>query len=199
MRKIKLLLLAAKINHTNVILPSKWETTRETPRPELELELATTRTALLEHERVSATMAEGVSLLLLVRVGVVTAVETCAQLGIAEDLVCLVNLRHLLLGCLLGETLLGGLVGMMLLGELAVGGLDLAFIGIVGYPEDLVIILVLAALQGNLGFLHEGVDDVLLVWPRFLGRLEGVDAGFVLLCFELELGLVEETVERVLI
>ena len=138
-----------------------------TARPELEVELtATTRATLLIHEGVPTTEWIPV-LLLFVGVRIIAAIEARTKFWVTKDLICLVDARHLLLGRLLGETLLGGFVWVVLLGELPVGCLDLSLIGVVGYPEDLVVVFGRAALQGNLGFLQERVDDVLLIRPRF--------------------------------
>lgn len=163
-------------------------------RPELEL-----LTALLEHEGVAAAKrmpAEPV-LLLLVRVGVVAAVEARAQLRVREHLVRLIDGRHLLLGRLLGEPLLGRLVGVVDLGELAVRRLDLPLVGVVRHPEHLVVVLGRAALEGELGLLEELVGDLALLGRRggFLGCLEGGDGGVELFGLELGLGAVEEAIE----
>lgn len=109
----------------------------------------------LEHELLSAT-AKRITLVVvlpLIRVGIITAIEARPQLGVAKDLICFVDASHLLLGLLLGDALLDGLVGVELLRGLAVGGLDLALVGVVGYGEDLVVVLALAALQGDLGLV----------------------------------------------
>ena len=158
--------------------------------------------ALLEHEGVATSVAEGASVegvaavpLLLVGVGVVAAVEAGAQLGVAQDLVRLVDGRHLLLGRLLGEPLLGRLVRVVLLGELAIGRLDLALVGVVRHAQNLVVVLCLGSLECDLGLLHQRVDHVALVRPALLGLLKRVDAGFVLLGLELHLGLLEKAVE----
>lgn len=85
-------------------------TTTATATPIFELKLLS---SLLEHERMTAT-AEGTSLegvlLLFVRIGVVAAVEAGAEFRVAEDLVGLVNGRHLLLCDLFRDSLLHGLV-----------------------------------------------------------------------------------------
>lgn len=163
-------------------------------RPELEL-LA----ALLEHEGVAAAErmpAESV-LLLLVRVGVVAAVEARAQLRVHEHLVRLVDGRHLLLSRLLGEPLLGRLVGVVNLGELAVRRLNLPLVGVVRHPEHLVVVLGRAALEGELGLLEELVGDLALLGGRgcFLGYLEGGDGGVKFFGFELGFGAVKEAIE----
>ena len=86
---------------------SAGESTTGETTASLELESSASTTTLLEHEslttstaterraleRLSAVSARGV-------VGVVAAVETLSQLGIRQDLVCLVDGRHLLLGLL---------------------------------------------------------------------------------------------------
>ena len=164
--------------------------------PKLELELLTP-TTLLEHERVPSgpERAPLVELGLLVRVGVVAAVEAGAQLRVAEHLVRLVDAGHLLLGFLLGQPLLGRFVRVVQLGELAVGGLDLALVGVVRHAENLVVVLCLAALEGDLGFLQERVDDVVFAGVELGGFAERVDAGFVVFGGEEVFGAVEEAVE----
>ena len=109
------------------ILSTKRKSTTAAARSKLEVEptATATRATLLEHEGVSA--AKWISMLLLfVRVGVIAAIEALTKFWVAEDLVCLVDARHLLLGRLLGETLLGGFVWVVLLGEFPVGCLDLS-------------------------------------------------------------------------
>ena len=171
------------------------------PAPaKLEVELLPAA-ALMEHEGV-AVAAEGVPavlLLLLVRVGVVAAVEARAQLRVAEHLVRLVDGRHLLLGLLLGEALLGRLVRVVQLGQLAVRRLDLALVRVVRHAEDLVVVLCLAALEGDLCFLKERVDDVVLAGVGLGGFAERVDAGFEFLRLGEVLGAVEQAVEGVLV
>lgn len=174
----------------------------ETTRSELEIELLAT--ALLEHEGPSTTTTtKGVALervtalLSLLRVGVVASIEARPQFGVAQHLVGLVDARHLLLRLLLADARLHRLVGVVHLGHLAVRRLDLSLVGVVGDPEHLVVILCLATLQCNLGFLQQRVDNVFLLGPRF-GRLgQRVDAGLELLGLELCLGFVEKTVEGV--
>jgi len=173
------------------------------PRPaKLELELLATpaTTTLVEHKRM-ALAAERVPLvlLLLVRVGVVAAVEAGAQLRVAQHLVRLVDGRHFLLGLLLSEPLLGRLVRVVELGQLAVGGLDLALVGVVGHTDDLVVVFCLATLKGDLGLLHERVDDVVLARVGFGGFAKSVDAGLELFRVQEVLGAVEQAVERVFV
>ena len=182
--------------HTTATDAATLERKAATPaRPELEL-LA----PLLKHKGVAAAermpAAEPV-LLLLVRVGVVAAVEARAQLRVREHLVRLVDGRHLLLGRLLGEPLLGRLVGVVDLGEFAVRRLDLPLVGVVRDPEHLVVVLGRAALEGELGLLEELVGDLALLGRRggFLGRLEGGDGGVEFFGFELGFRAVEEAVE----
>ena len=88
---------------------------------------------------------------------------------------------------------------MMNFRDFSVGSLDLSLIGIVRHTQNLVVVLCLAALQGNLRILHERVDDILLVWPGLAGLLESVDSRFEVFGIQLSLGLLEKTVERVLI
>jgi hypothetical protein len=138
--------------------------------------------------------------LLLVRVGVVTAVKARAELRIGKDFVSFVDAGHLLLSLLLGETLLGGLIGVVLLGKLAVRRLDLAVVGVVGNSEDLVIVLCFAAFEGDFCIVEELVGEGALVFRGiFLGLFDGVDRGFVVLSVELSFGLVQEAEEGVLV
>lgn len=123
--------------------------------------------------------------LLLVGVGVVAHVEAAAELGVGEDLVGLVDGGHLLLGVLLGQPLLSGLVRVVLLGQLAVGALDLALVGVAPHSDHLVVVLVLAALELHLRLLQQRVDDVFLVGPRLRCLLQRRDARVVLLRVEL--------------
>ena len=133
------------------------------------------------------------------RVGVVAAVEARAQLRVVEHLVRLVDARHLLLGVLLGEPLLGRLVRVVQLGQLAVGGFDLPLVGVVRHAEHLVVVLGLAALEGDLRLLHERVDGFFLAGVGFRCLAERVDTGFVFFRGQEVLGAVEEAVEGVLV
>lgn len=174
---------------------SKRETAREAAStatgPKFELELLTALMellpALLEHERgavAAAAVAEGAALervLLLVRVGVLAAVEALAQLRVAEDLVRLVDARHLLLGLLFGEPLPDRLVRVVDLGRLAVRRLDLSLVRVALHAQHLVVVLRLAALQRDLRLLHERVDDVVLVRTGLGRLLQRRDAGLEVL------------------
>lgn len=177
--------------------PSR-EPLESTTRPpaELELELlVAAATAVAEGAAV-----EGVALLLLVGVGVVAHVEAAAELGVGQDLVGLVDGGHLLLGVLLGDPLLGGLVRVVLLGQLAVGALDLALVGIPRHPEHLVVVLGLAPLELDLRLLQQRVDDARFLIGTRLGCLvERPDAGLEVLRVELRFALVDEAVEGVLV
>ena len=87
-------------------LTTKGEAPKAATRPEFEIELlATTTTTLLEHEGLASTTtkaaSEGVTLG-FIRVGVIASVEPGPKLGIAQDLVCLVDAGHLLLRLFLG-------------------------------------------------------------------------------------------------
>lgn len=109
----------------------------------------------LEHELLSAA-AKRITLVVilpLIRVGIITAIEARPQLGVAEDLVSFIDASHLLLCLLFSDSLLDGLVGVELLRGLAVGGLDLALVGVVGHGEDLVVVLAFAPLEGDLGLV----------------------------------------------
>lgn len=122
-------------------------------------------TSALVHEGVT-TASEGASMVrvvLLLGVGVVASVKAGAQLRVTEDLVGLVDGGHLLLGLLLGHALLDGLVRVELLRGLAVSRLDLPVVRVIGHAEDLVVVLGLAALQGDMGFLQHRVDMLFLV------------------------------------
>lgn len=148
--------------------------------------------------------AEWVSLvkaLLLVRIGVVAAVEARAQFRVAEHFIRLVDARHLLLGILLGETLLGGLVRVVLLGQLAVGGFDLSLISVVWDADDLVVVFCFAAFECNLGITQKLVGKAALGfgWCGFLCLLERVDGSIIIFGVKLGLALMEKTVERVLV
>lgn len=148
-------------------------TTATTTKVKLKL-LATTAAALLVHERMTTatkrTALEGITSLLLI-IGIITSVKAGAQLGVTQDFVRLVDGSHLLLGVFLADTLLVGLVGVELLGCLAVRRLDLSLVCVGGDAEDLVVVLLLAALERYLGFLEDGVDLVALVGAGFGGAV----------------------------
>jgi hypothetical protein len=63
----------------------------------------------------------------------------------------------------------------------------------------LVVVLGLAALERDLGLLHERVDQVFAALVVLGGFAEGADGEFVVFLVELGLGFVEEAVEGVLI
>lgn len=154
---------------------------------------------MLEHELLAERVAvEGVPLLLL-RVGVVAAVETRPELGVAEDLVRLVDGGHLLLRLLFGEAALVGLVRVVQLGQLAVGRLDLPLVGVARHAQHLVVVLGLAALELNAGLLEQLLDQVAPFRGQLRRLLERPDGGLVVLGLFLRLGLVQETVHRVLV
>lgn len=130
--------------------------------------------ALLEREghtskRIAAKV-EGA--LLALSVGIVSTVKPGAQLWVIEDLVGLVYGGHLALGCFLTQTLRDGLIWVKLLGEFTVGRLDLAAVGIVRDAEDLVVVLVLAPLECNLGLLEKRRDYSVLVLVMIKGLLK---------------------------
>lgn len=164
----------------------------------LELELLT---PLLEKHGLTVskrTTLEGRAALFL-RVGVVTSVKPGAQLGVTQDLVRLIDLRHLLLGVLLGKAVAVGLVRVVFPRHLAIRRFDLAFVGVAGYTENPVVILCFRALEVDAGFVQEGVDNVLLVLSCLGGALEGADGGFEFFRFLEGFGAVEEAVEGVFV
>lgn len=173
---------------------------REPRTPEIELELLSATTALLEHEGMSPSKGVPVVVLrLFMRIRIVAPIETRAQLWVAQHLICLVNSRHLFLSLFLGETLFGGLVWVVHLGQLAVSRLDLTLVGVVCNPENLVVVLVLATFERDLRLLHEWVNSIFLPWVCF-GRLaKCVNAGFVFFGVKEVLGAIEQAVEGVLV
>lgn len=153
--------------------------------------------ALLEEELLAGPAgAKGAAVerlaLLLLAVGIVAAVEAGAELGVAEDLVGLVDLGHFLLGLLLGHALGGRLVRVESLRHGPVLALDGALVGILVHVEHLVVVLGLGPLQLHVRILQQLLD---LGCGRvvFFGLVEGLDRRFVLGRIELPLRFGEET------
>lgn len=80
---------------------------------------------------------------------------------------------------------------------LAVGGLNLAFVGVVLDTKHLVVVLGLAALEGNVSLVEDWVDLLLLIGTDLGGLLKGSNGGVVKLTLELSLTLVKKAPERV--
>lgn len=91
-------------------------------------------------------------------VRIVSVVEPCPELRIAEDLVRFVDGCHFLFRLLFADTLTRGFVRVELLGHAPVGFLDGAVVGIVGYAEDFVVVFCFGALEEGVGFLEERLD-----------------------------------------
>lgn len=179
-----------------LLLLTERESSRKPATRPAELELELLAAALLEHKGVTTTAAaaaEGAALLegvlLLVRVGVVAAVEPRPQLRVAQHLVRLVDARHLLLRLVLAQALLRRLVRVVQLGQLAVGRLDLPLVGVVRDPEHLVVVLGLAALEGYLRLLHQGADHVVPVGSELRSLLESCDTLFELFSIQMRFAL----------
>lgn len=160
----------------------------ETTAPLLKEELLASTSAVAERAAV-----EGV-LLLLLAVRIIPAVEAGAQLRVAEDFICLVDLGHFLLGLLLGHALRSRFVRVEFLGQGAVLPLDEAGVGVGVDVEDSVVVFAFGPFQHHLGFLPERGDPV-VVWVVFLRGFEGFQPGFVFGCVDLALGLREERVK----
>lgn len=133
----------------------------------------------------------------LLGVGIIASIEAGAELRITEDLVRLVDRRHLLLSRLLGDAHLGRLVRMIELRGPAPSSLNLALVGIIFDTEDLVVVLGFATLESDLGLVDDGFDLFLKIGAKLGGLLEGLDSGLVQLTFQLSLALVQETPEGV--
>ena len=157
----------------------------ETTSPLLKEELLTAPSAMAER-----TAVEGLPLLLLA-VWIIPPVEPGAQLRVAEDFICLVDLGHFLLGLLLGHALRGCLVRVEFLGQGTVLPLDEAVVGVGVDVEDFVVVFGFGPFQHNLGFLLEA-GDLVSVWVMFLGSFKGFQGGFVVGRVDLALGLREE-------
>lgn len=148
---------ATPTSRCSIVLKTEASATKPTT-PKVEL----LTSALLEHEWMTPAerMSTAWEALLLLVVRVVTTIEACTKLWVDENLVCLVDLRHLLLGILLGDSLLGCLVWVVGLGQFAVGRLDLALVGILGDTENLVVVLCLGPSECDLSFPEEAFDQL---------------------------------------
>lgn len=136
-----------------------------------------------------------IPLLTLLIVRIVSAIKPRPELRIAEHLIRLVDLRHLLLGLLLRDALRGRFVRVVLSYQFAVDVLDGAIVCVAGNAEHFVIIFLFRALELDVR-LVEHLGDVGGAAVVFFGRVEGGDGGVVVLGVELALGLGEEAMQR---
>lgn len=116
----------------------------------LELETATATARTLPEEELLAAAAEAastegralerVTLLLLRIIRIITAVEALLEFRIRQNLIGLIDGRHLLLGLLGRHIIRRGLVRVMQFGKSAVCLLDVALVGVAGDAEDFVVV-----------------------------------------------------------
>lgn len=134
--------------------------------------------------------------LLLVAVRIVASVKASAEFRVVEHLVRFVDGGHFLLGVFLADALGRSLVRVVLLGELAVGALDGAVVGVAADAEDFVVVFLLGAGEEGVGFLEEGLD----LWRGrvlFFGVVERVDGAGEVIGVELATRFEKEAGEGV--
>lgn len=62
---------------------------------------------------------------------------------------------------------------------------------VAGETEDFVVVFCFASLEESVGFVEEVVNVLVTRAVMLFCGIEGVDAGFVFVCFELSLGFVQ--------
>ena len=111
---------------------------------------------------------------------IISIIKSLFQLRITQDLIRLINRDHLLL-IRRFLRLRGRLVRVVHLRQFEISALDFLGAGVTGYVEDFVVVFLLGALEGDLGFLR-GFGEAGVGGELGMGvfeRLEGAEGGFV--------------------
>lgn len=160
----------------------------------MEFEVGLRATFLMKHEWMASakwTSFKWVGPLL--GVWVVTSIESCTELCVAEHFVRLVNGCHFLFGFVLVNSTVNRFVRVVLFRGFSIRRLNLLLISIVGNAENLIVILSLATFERNLSLVQDGVNLILLIWSDLCGLLKCLYCSLKILLFEKSLAPIDKT------